>query len=178
MLNTNRWRRAAVLAAATLTVSSVSAHITLQNREAAIGAFYKAVFVVPHGCAGSATIKIRVQIPDGVIDVKPMPKPGWKVETVKAKYANPVDFHGGKLTEGVKEVDWSGGKLPDDFYDEFVLSMFLTGDLKPDTMLYFPTVQECEQGISRWIDIPADPAHAHDSKWPAPGLKLLSKRAS
>lgn len=177
MLNTNRWRRAAVLAAA-LTVSSASAHITLQNREAAIGAFYKAVFVVPHGCAGSATIKIRVQIPDGVIDVKPMPKPGWKVETVKAKYANPVDVHGGKLTEGVKEVDWSGGKLPDDFYDEFVLSMFLTGDLKPDTMLYFPTVQECEQGINRWIDIPADPAHAHDSKWPAPGLKLLSKRAS
>lgn len=177
MLNTNRWRRAAVLAAA-LTVSSASAHITLQNREAAIGAFYKAVFVVPHGCAGSATIKIRVQIPDGVIDVKPMPKPGWKVETVKAKYANPVDFHGGKLTEGVKEVDWSGGKLPDDFYDEFVLSIFLTGDLKPDTMLYFPTVQECEQGINRWIDIPADPAHAHDSKWPAPGLKLLSKRAS
>jgi uncharacterized protein YcnI len=178
MLNANRWRRAVVLAAATLIVSSASAHITLQNREAAIGAFYKAVFVVPHGCAGSATIKIRVQIPDGVIDVKPMPKPGWKVETVKAKYANPVDFHGGKLTEGVKEVDWSGGKLPDDFYDEFVLSMFLTGDLKPDTMLYFPTVQECEQGINRWIDIPADPAHAHDSKWPAPGLKLLSKRAS
>lgn len=175
MLNANRWRRAAVVAAATLAVSSADAHITLQNREAAIGSFYKAVFVVPHGCAGSATIKIRVQIPDGVIDVKPMPKPGWNVETVKAKYANPYDFHGGKLTEGVKEVDWSGGKLPDDFYDEFVLSMFLTGDLKPDTMLYFPTVQECEQGISRWIDIPADPTHAHDSKWPAPGLKLLPK---
>ena len=176
MLNANRWRRAVVLVAAALAVSSASAHITLQNREAAVGSFYKAVFVVPHGCAGSATIKIRVQIPDGVIDVKPMPKPGWNVEMVKAKYANPVDFHGGKLADGVKEVDWSGGKLPDDFYDEFVLSMFLTGDLKPDTMLYFPTVQECEQGISRWIDIPADPAHAHDSKSPAPGLKLLPKR--
>ena len=175
MLNANRWRVAAVFAVATLTASSASAHITLQNREAAIGSFYKAVFVVPHGCAGSATTKIRVQIPDGVIDVKPMPKPGWNVETVRAKYANPYDFHGGKLTEGVKEVDWSGGKLPDDFYDEFVLSMFLTGDLKPGTMLYFPTVQECEQGISRWIDIPSDPAHAHDSKWPAPGLKLLPK---
>jgi uncharacterized protein YcnI len=42
-------------------------------------------------------------------------------------------------------------------------------------MLYFPTVQECEQGVSRWIDIPADPAHAHDSKWPAPGVKLIPK---
>ena len=175
MLNASRLRLAAVLTVATLSASSASAHITLQNRDAAVGSFYKAVFVVPHGCAGSATIKIRVQIPDGVIDVKPMPKPGWNVETVKAKYASPYDFHGAKLTEGVKEVVWSGGKLPDDFYDEFVLAMFLTNDLKPDTVLYFPTVQECEQGISRWIDIPADPAHAHDSKWPAPGVKLVPK---
>ena len=42
-------------------------------------------------------------------------------------------------------------------------------------MLYFPVVQECEQGVSRWIDIPADPAHAHDSKSPAPGVKLIPK---
>ena len=70
---------------------------------------------------------------------------------------------------------WSGGKLPDDFYDEFVINTFLTGALKPNTTLYFPVVQECEQGVSRWIDIPADPAHAHDSKWPAPGVKLIPK---
>ncbi len=126
MFNTNRWRLAVALAVATLTASSADAHITLQNREATVGSFYKAVFVVPHGCAGSATTRIRVQIPEGVIDVKPMPKPGWNVETVKAKFASPYDFHGAKLTEGVKEVVWSGGKLPDDFYDEFVLAMFLT----------------------------------------------------
>jgi hypothetical protein len=35
-------------------------------------------------------------------------------------------------------------------------------------------VQECEQGISRWIDIPAE-GHAHDSKSPAPGVKLIPK---
>ncbi len=66
------------------------------------------------------------------------------------------DFHGAKLSEGVKEVVWSGGRLPDDNYDEFVISTFLTTALKPNTTLYFPTVQECEQGVSRWIEIPAD----------------------
>jgi periplasmic copper chaperone A len=166
---------AGALAAALLSASSASAHITLESKEATIGAPFKAVFVVPHGCAGSATIKIRVQIPDGVIAVKPMPKPGWNVEAIKGKYASEYDFHGTKLSEGVREVVWSGGKLPDDFYDEFVISTYLTGTLKPDSVLYFPTVQECEQGISRWIDIPADPAHAHDSKSPAPGVKLLAK---
>ena len=163
--------------AALLFATPAYAHVTLEGRQAAIGTWYKAVFAVPHGCAGSATTKIRVQIPDGVIDVKPMPKPGWNVEVVKGKYAAPYDFHGGKISEGAKEVVWSGGKLLDDNYDEFVISTFLTGALKPNTTLYFPTVQECEQGISRWIDIPAgeDAGHAHESKWPAPGVRLLPK---
>ncbi len=164
-------------AVATLMASTASAHVTLENRQATIGAGYKAVFAVPHGCAGSATTKIRVQIPEGVIAVKPMPKAGWTVEVIKGKYAAEYDFHGTKFSEGVKEVVWSGGKLPDDYYDEFVISTFLTGVLKPDTVLYFPTVQECEQGVSRWIEIPEGDhaAHAHDSKWPAPGVKLLPK---
>src|ERR1700730_1560054 len=160
-----------------LAASPASAHITLENRMATIGAGYKAVFVVPHGCAGSATVKIRVQIPEGVIGVKPMPKPGWSVEAIKGKYAADYDYHGTKLSEGVKEVVWSGGKLPDDNYDEFVVSTFLTGGLKPNTTLYFPVVQECEQGVSRWIDIPAEgsTAHSNDGKSPAPGVMLMPK---
>jgi uncharacterized protein YcnI len=162
-------------AVASLMASSASAHVTLDNRQATIGAGYKAVFAVPHGCAGSATTKIRVQIPEGVIAVKPMPKAGWNVEVIKGKYAAEYDFHGTKFSEGVKEVVWSGGKLPDDYYDEFVVSTFLTGALKPDTVLYFPTVQECEQGVSRWIEIPEGDHAAHESKWPAPGVKLMPK---
>ena len=172
MFKANHWL--SLVAFSAFAASSASAHITLESREATIGSSYKAVFAVPHGCAGSATIKIRVQIPEGVIAVKPMPKPGWNVEAIKGKYAGDYDYHGAKLSDGVKEVVWSGGKLSDDNYDEFVISTFLTGALKPNTTLYFPTVQECEQGISRWIDIPVDPAHAHDSKSPAPGVKLTA----
>ena len=166
---------AVLVAGIVIAASPARAHISLEGKQAAIGSSYKAVFAVPHGCAGSATIKIRVQIPEGVIGVKPMPKPGWNVEAISGKYNAEYDFHGSKLTEGVKEVVWSGGKLPDHNYDEFIISTFLTAGLKPDTTLYFPVVQECEQGVSRWIDIPADPAHPHDSKWPAPGVKLLPK---
>jgi uncharacterized protein YcnI len=82
------------------------------------------------------------------------------------------------LSEGVKEVVWSGGKLPDHNYDEFAISTYLTDGLKPNTTLFFPVVQECEQGISRWIDIPAEgqTGHAgHDRKSPAPGVKLMPK---
>ena len=154
------------------------AHVSLETRQAPVGSSYKAVFKVPHGCAGSATTKIRVQIPEGVISVKPMPKPGWTLETVKGKYAAEYDYFGNKQSEGVKEVVWSGGKLPDDHYDEFVVTTYLTGGLKVGSTLYFPVVQECEQGVSRWIDIPKEKegeAHNHDSKTPAPGVKLLPK---
>jgi periplasmic copper chaperone A len=164
------------IAAVALAASSVNAHVTLENRQTTTGSFYKAVFAVPHGCAGSATIKIRVQIPEGVIAVKPMPKPGWNVEAIKGTYAAEYDFHGSKLSEGVTEVVWSGGKLSDDNYDEFVVSTYLTDSLKPNTTLYFPVVQECEQGVSRWIEIPAEAGgRSHDNKSPAPGVKLMPK---
>jgi periplasmic copper chaperone A len=166
-----------IIAAATLlatTNTAAFAHVTLETREARIGGGYKAVFRVPHGCKGSATIKIRVQIPEGVISVKPMPKPGWTLETVKGTYAKAYPYyHGATLAEGVKEVAWSGGKLPDDYYDEFVLTGFLTTDLKPDTTLYFPVVQECEQGVERWIEIPEPGKSAGDYERPAAGMKLL-----
>ena len=84
------------------------------------------------------------------------PKPGWNLETVKGKYAIEYENHGSKVSEGVKEVVWSGGKLADDNYDEFIVATYLTGGLKPNTTLYFPVVQECEQGVSRWIDIPKE----------------------
>jgi uncharacterized protein YcnI len=167
-----------LVAVALFAASSASAHVTLEKREAAVGNYYKAILAVPHGCAGSATVKVRVQVPEGVIAIKPMPKPGWSLETIKGKYAAEYELHGSKLSEGVKEVVWSGGKLADDNYDEFVFASFLTTSLKPNTTLYFPVVQECEQGVSRWIDIPKEGSaggHGHDSKSPAPGVKLMSK---
>ena len=161
---------------AALAASPAAAHVSLETKQATAGGSYKAVFAVPHGCAGSPTVKIRVQIPEGVIAVKPMPKAGWSVDVVEGKYAGEYDYHGNKISSGAKEVVWSGGKLPDHNYDEFVISTFLTDSLKPNTMVYFPVVQECEKGVSRWIEIPAEgAAQSHEGKSPAPGVKLLPR---
>ena len=169
-------KRSCLFLIAALAASPAAAHVTLETKQATVGASYKAVFAVPHGCAGSPTVKIRVQIPEGVIAVKPMPKAGWTIDVVEGKYASEYDYHGNKLSSGVKEVGWSGGKLPDKYYDEFVMHTVLTDALKPNTSLYFPVVQECETGVSRWIEIPVEGAgHSHEGKSPAPGVKLLPK---
>src|ERR1700733_303485 len=159
--------------AALLFATTAFAHVTLEGRQATVGTPYKAVFVVPHGCAGSATVKLRVQIPPGVIVTEAKPTSGWETLTVTGKYTSEYEFQGKKVTEGITEVGWSGGKLPDKTRETFVIETFLTNGLKPKTTLYFPVVQECEQGVNRWIEIPADADHAHDKKWPAPGVKLL-----
>jgi uncharacterized protein YcnI len=173
---TNMSKRYCLILIAAFFASPAAAHVSLETKQATVGASYKAVFTVPHGCAGSPTVKIRVQIPEGVIAVKPMPKAGWSVDVVEGKYAGEYDYHGNRLSSGVKEVMWSGGRLPDHNYDEFVMSTFLTDALKPNTTLYFPVVQECEKGVSRWIEIPAEGAGRLDEgKSPAPGVKLVPK---
>jgi uncharacterized protein YcnI len=159
-------------------ISLAHAHVTLETREAPVGASYKAVLRVPHGCDGAPTTAVRVRIPDGFVNVKPMPKPGWTLNVVRARYTEPIRLRGVTLTEGVTEVSWSGGKLPDAFYDEFVLTGTISDALEAGRMIYFRVVQDCEQGVHRWIDIPTGAAEGHGSgdSEPAPGLKLLPKR--
>jgi uncharacterized protein YcnI len=153
------------------------AHVSLEKGEAAVGSTYKAIFRVPHGCEGKATNTVRVQVPEGVISIKPQPKAGWKLEKVKGAYAKSYDYYGTATSEGVKEVIWSGGSLADDEYDEFVFRAYLTPDLKVGETLYFPVVQECGDKAERWIEIPKAGQSEDDLELPAPGIKLLEKAA-
>jgi uncharacterized protein YcnI len=169
------WRFIVLAAIDIIIATPAFAHVTIETQEARVGASFKAVVRVPHGCAGSATTAIRVKIPDGVIAVKPMPKPGWTLDTKTGPYGKTyAHFHNTKLSEGVTEVSWSGGKLPDAYYDEFVFASFLSADLEAGKTLYFPVVQECEKGVHRWIEIPAGKPGEHLDE-PAPGVKPLAR---
>src|SRR5689334_13501041 len=76
--------------------AAASAHIVLETPQAKLGTSYKAVFKVPHGCEGSATTEVRIDIPEGVIAVKPMPKPGWSIALAKGDYARSYAFYHGE----------------------------------------------------------------------------------
>lgn len=170
---------AAVALAATLFAPQAVSHITLETKQAPVESSYKAVLRVPHGCNGSPTVRVRVRIPEGVVGVKPQPKAGWTLETIKGDYAQSYALYGAQVASGVKEVIWSGGPLLDEHYDEFVFVGYLSSGLTPGTTLYVPAVQECEEGVARWIDLPStDQEKTTDdhSDSPAPGFKLLPKQ--
>jgi uncharacterized protein YcnI len=166
--------RFAAAAAAVLTplllATAASAHVTLETSKAPAGGFYKAVLRVPHGCDGAATVAIRVQIPVGVMQTKPMPKPGWQLDTVVKQLDQPYDYDGARITEEVREIAWSGGDLPDAYYDEFVFRAKLPKT--PGKVIYFPVVQECTKGVARWIEIPEAGKSADDYETPAPAVML------
>lgn len=166
----------AALAAFFLSAAPAVAHVTLATAETAPGSYYKGILRVPHGCDGKATRSISVQIPEGVIGVRPMPKPGWTVTMTKGAYAKTYENHGRSVTEGVKEIVWSGGELGDDFYDEFVFASFVTDAFTAGQRVYFPTVQTCTQGEARWTDVPAAGQSARDLKSPAPALRIADAR--
>jgi uncharacterized protein YcnI/copper(I)-binding protein len=154
--------------------SAAFAHITLATGETHANAAYKAVLKVPHGCDGHATQAIHVQIPDGVINVKPMPKPGWDLKVTRGTYKKTYQSHGKAVTEGAREIVWAGGSLSDDFYDEFTFVSFVTADFSPGDTIRFPTIQRCANSEAQWVEIPASGQSAHDLKMPAPAVRVVS----
>jgi uncharacterized protein YcnI len=156
-------------AAILLPVSAASAHVGIDITEAEADGFAFATFRVPHGCDGSPTTKVKVQIPDGVVSVKPEAVAGWKLEILNGPIT-PYDSHGTMISEGVKEVTWTGGPLADAHVAQFGMSLKMPN--KAGETIYFKTIQTCEQGETAWIEIPAE--GAEEPEHPAPSLKLIS----
>ena len=163
---------AATAFAGAIATSSAEAHVSLATKETAANSSYKAVLQVPHGCDGEATIAVRVQIPEGVIAVKPMPKAGWTLTTTKGAYAKPYDSHGRSVSDGVKEIVWSGGNLSDEHFDEFTFQSTIATDGGAAKVVYFPTTQQCVKGEAAWTEIPAAGQTSRDLKKPAPTLRI------
>ena len=165
-----RFALRAAAAAATLAAlaNPALAHATFEVSEASPGASYKAVLRIPHGCGTEATHTVRVQIPEGFFNAKPMPKAGWALETVTGPYEHTYDNHGTPMTEGVKEIVWSGGNLPNEWYDEFVFRGTFADTLEPG-VFYFPAIQECANGEEAWIDV------SGEGERPAPSVQLVAE---
>ncbi|WP_456713972.1 DUF1775 domain-containing protein [Bradyrhizobium sp. USDA 4353] len=159
---------------AALGSAPAQAHVVLDKPEARIGKTVKAVLAVPHGCEGAATVRLTVQVPEGLIAVKPMPKPGWTIDVKKGAYARAYHFfHGAQLSEGVKEISWSG-RLEDSYYDEFTFTGFVADTFKPGDVLPIAAIQDCEKGTANWVEIAAPGQDPHALKYPAPLLRLTS----
>ena len=79
----------------------------------------------------------------------------------------------GLAKEGVREIKWSGGRLPDDFVDDFDFRAQIATDVMPGP-LYFPVTQSCAQGEHRWVEVPDAARPSASFEHPAPALLILA----
>jgi uncharacterized protein YcnI len=166
--------RARVLAmvVGAMTTCVANAHVTMLPAEATAGAPVELRLRVPHGCDGAATVALRVKIPDEVQSVKVEQKAGWRVQIRKRALATPrTSEHRAPQTDTVDEVEWRGGPLGDGLYEDFGLLASLPAT--PGRTVFFPVVQECEKGVSRWIELPQPGVERLEH--PAPGVKVLPR---
>lgn len=152
-----------------------TAHVTFENSVVEAGKTAKFVLRIPHGCNGSPTVAIRISIPNGLAEVKPQPKSGWALAVVTDDlYEASADASGTAHTHGaaasVKEINWSGGRLEDSFYDEFAFRAAVSKSASG--RIFVPVVQQCENGVERWIEIPDAGASSDDLKFPAPSVRV------
>lgn len=152
----------------TVLAGTAQAHVTLEQSEATVGATTKITLRIPHGCGAEATQAVTVDLPEGVYAAKPMPKPGWTLTTQTGAYAVPYDNHGTQMTEGVRQIAWSEGDLPGEWYDEFTFRAAVQGDV--GETLYFPVTQTCATGVADWTDT----SGGADVPNPAPHLVLVA----
>ena len=165
----------ATVALAVLGVAApAQAHVTITPSTTAAGAYAVLEVSVPHGCQGSSTTGITIQLPDEIVSVTPTRHALWEVEKNLEQLDPPVtDSHGRQVTERVASVTYrTDSPLPEGYRDVLELSLLLP-DLEGETLV-FPTIQTCEQGESAWIEVPAEGQDGEALELPAPSFVLTA----
>ncbi len=123
-----------------LAENPAAAHVQIDPDTASPG-YTKLYFWLYHGCGDAPTASFTVRIPQGVVDVTPQVKAGWKIETVTTTYPQPVRIYGRTVSKGFTEITWSGDEIPAHFMDHFIIAAFVAQGAAE--RLQFTTIQRC-----------------------------------
>ncbi len=157
-------------ACALLVPAAAQAHVSLHPNEVPTGSFATLDIRVPNESDTANTVKLAVQVPAGFIDISPEFIPGWSVDVKTTKLAKPVKTDDGLVTEGVREITWTGsgpqGKIPPGQFLNFPISTEIPG--KAGQTLTFKVLQYYDNGeVVRWIGAP-------ESENPAPSIDVTA----
>jgi uncharacterized protein YcnI len=163
--------RLAIVSYASVLPAVAAAHNFVAPAQAPAGYVQDLAMRVPHGCKGSPVKQVRIKIPEDVYRVTVDYRDDWDIELKMRKVDPPVSVEvGPPITETVDEVIWSNpaNVLPPDRVGEFRFRAKLPNE--PGRILFFRTLNACEEGDDNYIDLPEmtldvkDPAF-HEKFW-------------
>ena len=142
-----------------LLAAPVFAHNTFTSMQAPAGYLQDLEMRVTHGCKGSPVNSVRIKMPEGVVRVTVNNTRDWTVETKLRKLAKPVPGDGGNMiNETVDEIIWSNPKSTIPALGSFEGFKFRAALPKtPGAILYFKTINGCEKGDDKYVDLPQEP---------------------
>jgi uncharacterized protein YcnI len=155
---------------ALLAPTAAQAHVSLHPNEVPAGSFAALDIRVPNESEDANTVKLAVQLPPGFADVSPEVMPGWNVKVTTAKLAEPLQTDDGEVTEGVRQIVWTGsgaqGRIPPGQFLSFPISTEIPGEA--GQTLTFKVLQYYDDGeVARWIGSP-------NSDNPAPDVDVTA----
>lgn len=167
----------AALGIVAVTAGVASAHVDVEPSTTGAGSYAVLTFSVPHGCEGSPTTKIAIQMPEEIPQVTPTVNPNWTVAKVTQKLATPLeDAHGNEITERVAQVVYTARTpLQDGYRDTLALSVQVPE--KEGETLTFPVIQTCAKGQTAWNETPADGQDEEELEHPAPSFTVTAAEA-
>ncbi len=145
----------AVLALLVATASGAVAHVHTSPEQVKPGIAATVFFVIGHGCSGSPTTSVVINVPATVTNVSGVAPKGWTASVRNSV----VTFTGGTLGDKTKGS----------------LGVTFTSPAKTGTLL-FPTVQTCVKGKNSWIDAPLAGGAEPDN--PAPFVVVTNTPAA
>ncbi|MBF0815884.1 DUF1775 domain-containing protein [Microbacterium paludicola] len=139
---------------------AASAHVTVTPDAPVAGGYDVLTFAFGHGCDGSPTTALQIDMPDGLDSVTPTIEPGWSIDVQR-------DEQNGLVSQVTYTAD---EPVADDRRATIELSVKYAEDAA-DT-LAFPVEQVCAEGSTSWSELVAEGEDPHSVDHPAPTVTL------
>lgn len=150
-----------------------AAHVGISSDTSAAGSTAMVTFSFSHGCGDSPTTALVIQIPEAFSRATPDFAPGWSIDVETEELDEPLTGgHGEEITERTATVTFTADEpIENNIYAMVSVRLSLPEDAAGET-IFFPVIQECEDGEHAWIEIPQEGEDPHDLESPAPGLDV------
>lgn len=145
-----------------------SAHISVVSGPAFAGVTQKVSFGVGHGCSGSDTYSVRVEIPAGVTSVRPESNTFGKASVEKNDAGDVV------------AVIWQKADIDalDSDVEYYELTVRLKAPNQPFSTLYFPAFQVCRAADGTMSTVDWVAMTEGGEAEPAPAVQVLPTRSA
>lgn len=165
-MTTTRTRRTVLIGAVTGVALAVgaplaaSAHVHVDPGTASAGATETLTFAFSHGCDGSPTTALVIDIPEGVGNATPVVQGGWTISRELGANGVPT------------QVTFTSDTPVEDGLKATVALDALFDESAADTSVAFPVTQVCVDGETAWTEFAEEGQDPHDLESPAPVVEV------